>query len=120
MGSRIEILAIFGSASIILLIIHLIRSRKLREEYSILWLIGGIALIVLSLWRGLLDTVAEMLDIYYAPAVLLVVSILFGGMFFLHLTVVISRQAEQSKIMAQEIALLRLELQTLKQKIQAD
>ena len=116
MSSRIEILAVFGSVSIILLIIHLIRRRKLREEYSIMWLVGSLALIVLSVWRELLDIVADMLDVYYAPAILLLIGILFGGMIILHFTVVISKQADQNKNMAQEIALLRLELETLSRK----
>lgn len=113
MNSRIEILAFAGSVALILFILHLIRRRKLREEYSILWLAGCLVLIVLSLWRELLDIVADALDIYYAPAILLLVGILFGGFMFLHFTIVISRQADINRSLAQEIALLKLKLETL-------
>ena len=113
MGIRIQILSIIASLLVIVLIIHLIRQRKLREEYSIMWLIGSVVLIVFSLWRGLLDIAAGFVGVYYAPAVLLLIGIFFGVLIFLHLTVVLSRQADQNKTMAQEIALLKARLEEL-------
>jgi len=104
---NVQILAITASIALILVVVSLIRSRSLRVEYSILWLAGTVALLIMSLWRGLLDIVASAIGVYYAPAVLLVVSILFGVLLFLHLTVVISRHAEQNKRIVQELALLK-------------
>ena len=61
MGIRVQILAITVSVALIILIISLIRKRKLREEYSIIWLLAGLSLIVFSIWRGLLDRIAELI-----------------------------------------------------------
>lgn len=113
MATRIQILAITASILVILLIIHLIRRRKLREEYSIMWLVGSCVLIVFSVWRRLLDIIAEFVGVYYAPAILLLVGIFFGVLIFLHFTVVISKQADENKIMAQEIALLKARIDEL-------
>jgi hypothetical protein len=110
---NVQILAITASLALLLGVIYLIRSRSLRVEYSILWLIGTLALLITSLWRGLLDTVAAAIGVYYAPAVLLLVGILFGVLLFLHLTVVISRHTEQNKRIVQELALLREKLQKM-------
>jgi hypothetical protein len=111
--SRIHILAIIAGLFVIVLILSLIRTRKLREEYSIVWLLGSVVLLVFAVWRDLLDLIADAVGVYYAPAILLLVGIFFGGLIYLHFTVVISRQADQAKNMAQEIALLKERLERL-------
>lgn len=107
MGSRIQTIAIVASILIILFIVSLIRKRKLREEYSIMWIIGSLVLIAFSIRRDLLDKVANMVGVFYAPVVLLLVGVFFGILIFLHLTVMISKQTEQNRTLVQEIALLK-------------
>jgi hypothetical protein len=113
MVTRIQILSIVASILVIILIVYLIRRRKLREEYSIMWLVGSFALIVFSVWRSLLDIIADFVGVYYAPAILLLVGIFFGVLIFLHLTVVISKLADNNKTMAQEIAFLKARMDEL-------
>lgn len=107
MALRIQVLAIVASIFIIITIISLIRRRKLREEYSLMWLMGSVLLIVFALWRNLLDIVANLVGVFYAPAILLLVTIFFGALMFLHITIVISKHTDQNKILTQELALLR-------------
>ena len=120
MGTRIQILAFVTSILLIIFIVSLIRQRKLREEYSIMWLVGSAALIIFSVWRGLLDIIAGAVGVFYAPAILLLVIIFFGSLIFLHLTVVISRQTDQNKVMAQEIALLKDKVRGLETRLHQD
>ena len=119
MDARIQVLAVAVSLLVIALVVSLIRRRRLREEYSLIWLIGGLVLLVFSIWRGLLDIIARLVGVYYAPAVLLLVAIFFGGLAFLHFSVVISSQAEQQKNMAQEIALLKEKVRKLTEEADA-
>lgn len=116
MGFRIQVLAVIASIALVLLVIHLMRKRSLRAEYSILWLIGTIGLLVLSLWRELLDKIANLAGVYYAPAILLMVMIFFGVLAMLHLSIVISRQADANKTITQEMALLRNRLEEIEKK----
>ncbi len=113
MGSRIQILAVTASVLVILMVIHLIRHKRLRVEYSIVWLFGCAMLFLFSIWRGLLDILAGYLGVYYAPAVLLLIAIFFAALGFLHFSVAMSRQAECSKQLVQEVALLKLRLESL-------
>jgi len=64
MGTRVQMLAITVSVLLILLIIGLIRKRKLREEYSIIWLVAGFVLILFSIWRDRLDRIAGVIGVY--------------------------------------------------------
>ena len=114
MNIRIQIIAILGSLIIAAFIFELIRKRKLIERYSLLWFGSVIILIIMSLWRDLLERAAALMGIYYAPSALFIVAIFCGTILFVHFTIVISQLTEQNKTLAQEIGLLKEELQTLK------
>ena len=104
---RISIAATIASILLILVVLELIRSRRLRERYALLWLATGIVLLVLSAWREALDTIAGWFGVTgYPPAVLFAVGILFILLVLLHYSTVISKLADQNVILAQRVALL--------------
>ncbi|MNR80350.1 hypothetical protein D3C72_110720 [compost metagenome] len=111
---RIQILSIIGSILLLAFILELLRKRKLREEYSLLWLGGGVLFLVLSLWRDLLTQLSFALGIAYPPAALFLVLIMGAYLMLLHFSLVFSAMSEKTKAMAQEIALLKLELERLR------
>jgi hypothetical protein len=104
---RVSIAATIASILLILVVLELIRSRRLRERYALLWLATGIVLLVLSAWREALDTIAGWVGVTgYPPAVLFAVGILFILLVLLHYSTVISKLADQNVILAQRLALL--------------
>ena len=104
---RVSIAAAVASVLLLLVVFELIRSRRLRERYALLWLLTGVVLLVLSLWRGGLNTIASWFGISgYPPAILFAVGILFILLVLLHYSTVISRLSDQSTILAQRLALL--------------
>ena len=104
---RVSIAAAIASVVLLLVVFELIRSRRLRERYALLWLLTGVVLLVLSLWRGGLNTIAGWFGISgYPPAILFAVGILFILLVLLHYSTVISRLSDQSTILAQRLALL--------------
>jgi len=111
--SRVQILAVIISLLVILLVVHLIRRKQLRVEYSIVWLFGSSLLIFFSVWKDFLDIVADFLGIFYAPALLLLIMILVGTLGFLHFSVKMSMQAEYNKKMTQRVALLQQRVEEL-------
>jgi hypothetical protein len=104
---KISIAATLASLVLIGVVFELIRSRRLRERYALLWLVTGIVLVVLSAWRGGLNTIAGWLGVRgYPPAVLFAVGLLFVILVLLHYSTVISRLTDQNTILAQRLALL--------------
>jgi Uncharacterized conserved protein (DUF2304) len=96
-------------ASLVLLgvILHLIRSRRLRERYALLWLLTGFVLLGLSAWRDGLNTIAGWAGVTgYPPAVLFATATLFILVVLLHYSTVISRLSDQNSLLAQRLALL--------------
>jgi hypothetical protein len=115
MSIRIQIFAVCGSLAIAAFIFELVRKRKLLEKYSLLWFGATVVLVVLSLWRDLLEKTAAFLGVYYAPSSLFIIAAFFAMLMFLHFTVVISRLTEQNKTLAQELGILREELRGMRQ-----
>jgi len=107
----VSILAAIASVVLLVIIFELIRSRRLRERYALLWLLTGLVLLALSLWRGGLNTIAGWVGIEtYPPAALFAVAALFILLVLLHYSTVISKLSDQSTVLAQKVALLEAEL----------
>ena len=110
---RISIAAIVASVLLLLVVFELIRSRRLRERYALLWLLTGIVLLALAAWRDGLNTIAGWFGVTgYPPAVLFAVATLFVLLVLLHYSTVISRLSDQNVILAQRLALLEAELRS--------
>jgi hypothetical protein len=109
---RVSIVASIASLLLLLIVFELIRSRRLRERYAILWLVTGLVLLVLSAWRDALNTIAAWVGVTtYPPAVLFAVATIFILLVLLHYSTVLSKLADQNVILAQRLALLEVGLQ---------
>jgi hypothetical protein len=108
---KVSIAATAASLVLVLTVFELIRSRRLRERYALLWLLTGAVLVALSAWRGGLNTIAGWLGVRgYPPAVLFAVGLLFVILVLLHYSTVISRLSDQNVVLAQRLALLEAKL----------
>ena len=103
----VSIVGAIASFTLVLVVLELIRSRRLRERYALLWLVTGLVLTALSAWRNGLNTIARWVGVRsYPPAVLFAVGILFILAVLLHYSTVISRLSDQNVLLAQRLALL--------------
>jgi hypothetical protein len=103
---RISLVAALGAAVLLVLILELIRSRRLQERYALLWLLTGVAMLVLALWRGALAKLADLVGISYPPSALFVLFSFFILALLLHYSTVISKLSAQNATLAQRLALL--------------
>ena len=104
---KVSIAATLASVLLLAVVFELIRSRRLRERYALLWVLTGVVLLVLSAWRGGLNTIAGWVGVQtYPPAVLFAVALLFVLAVLLHYSTVLSKLSDQNVILAQRVALL--------------
>jgi hypothetical protein len=104
---RISIAASIASALLVLVVLELIRGRRLKERYALLWLATGVVLLVLSAWRGGLNTIAGWLGVSgYPPAILFAAATLFIILVLLHYSTVLSRLTDENVLLAQRLGLL--------------
>lgn len=109
--AKIQIIAITVSLLFLLYIIRLIVKGKLREEYSIVWIVCTTILILFSFWRDGLEVMARLLGVYEAPNLIFTGAIFAIFIYLLHLSVVVSKLQSQNKQLAQDIALLKQKLE---------
>ena len=108
---KISVAAAIASLLLILIVLELIRGRRLKERYALLWLVTGVVLLVLSAWRGGLNTIAGWLGVAtYPPAILFAVATLFIIIVLLHYSTVLSQLDDQNTLLAQRLALLEAEV----------
>ena len=112
--SRLQILAIIVTGGLFVLVFELVRQRRLLERYALLWLFASAVLLALSVWRGALEELAQAVGIFYAPSALFAVAFGFVLVLLLHFSLVISRLAEQTKVLAQRVGLLQHEIDELR------
>jgi hypothetical protein len=122
---RISIVGVIASVLLILVVLELIRGRRLKERYALLWLATGVVLLVLSAWREGLNTIAGWLGVTgYPPAVLFAVTTLFILLVLLHYSTVISKLTDENVELAQRVALLEERVSRLsateRQRVPAD
>src|SRR2546429_8961255 len=111
---KVSLVAVAASLLLLAVVFELIRSRRLRERYALLWLLTGFVLLALSAWRGGLNQIAGWVGVQtYPPAVLFAVVLLFVLAVLLHYSTVISKVTDQNVTLAQRVALLELELNEL-------
>jgi hypothetical protein len=113
-GSNIQMtqyIAIVVSISLFLYILFLVRNKKIKEEYSLLWLFSSFVFIFFSIWRHGLEYFAKLIGIAYPPAALFLILLLAVFLILIEFSINISKLAEKNKILAQELALLKHELE---------
>jgi hypothetical protein len=103
---RIQIVAMIGAGALLLAILELVRRRRLLERYALLWLFSGVVLLALASWRGALEQIAQLVGIAYPPNALFFVAFAFVLLLLLHFSVAVSRLTDQTKVLAQRLALL--------------
>ena len=110
MIDRSILFAVGASLIALLVVLELVRRRRLREEYSLLWLATAVVMLVVGVWRDLLHGLADLVNIEYPPNLLFLLAALFLLFIQLYFSTVITRLTQENKEIAQQLALLRHEV----------
>jgi hypothetical protein len=113
---KIQYFAIAGSIVFLLFVILLVRNKKIKEEYSVLWLFFGIVFLVISLWRDLLLLISSFIGIAYPPVAFILILIFSIFFILIQYSVIISNLKEKNKNLVQRLGLLEHEIKKLEVK----
>jgi len=105
MDPHLRVVAVTASVCLFLLVLELVRQRRLLERYALLWLACAVGLVALSAWDDLLQVLANAIGVSYPPSALFAAAFFFTIMLLLHFSVAVSRLADQTKVLAQRLAL---------------
>ena len=107
MTSHQRVFAIVAAVSLMILIIELVRRRKLKEDYSILWLITGFAVVVLASSYRLQLWLTDLIGAVSSSTTVFGFAFLFLILINLYYSVRLSKMSDQIKAISQELALMK-------------
>ena len=105
-STNLRIIAIAGSVALLLFIIELVRRRRLKEEYTVLWLATAVFLLLLAAWAGLLRTLTHTIGAISEASTLYFFGLIFVVFLLLHFSLRVSQLERRVVALLQEIALL--------------
>jgi hypothetical protein len=108
--TKAQIIALVVTFLILLLVLDLVRRRRLSERYAIIWMTAALALLILSIWTGGLDAIADLMGIQEPANAIFIIAFAVGFLLLLNFSVVSTRLGEEAKVLAQEVARLEQEL----------
>lgn len=108
-----NVAAFLLALAIVALVVEMLRRKKLREKYAVLWLVVGVATLVLAAFPRLLNIVAEFVGVQLPSNLLFTMSILMLLGVCLHLSWEISVVEDETRTLAEEVAILRAQVESL-------
>jgi hypothetical protein len=114
------LVGLVGSLLVLAGIFELLRRRQLSEKYAVLWLAVGLVILVLTIFPGLLNALSRVTGVALPVNLLFFVAIVFLVLVALHLSWELSRVEHETRKLAEDLAILRLELDEHKRQREHD
>lgn len=108
------VVAVMCSVAVLVFIVELLRRRQLREKYAALWLLLGTAMLVLVVFPGVLTNLAVLVGVTVPVNLLFFIALLTLLAVAVHLSWELSRVEEETRSLAEEVALLRFEIEQVR------
>ena len=115
-----QIFALIVSAMVFVIVIDMVRKRRLREEYSVLWLLTSVLMFVLIFRYEWLVSLTDLIGAGLPTTTLFLSSIIFLMLLSVQFCIKISQLTEQVKILSQENALMKHEIESFIDKTVVD
>jgi hypothetical protein len=110
---RLQLVSLLAAVLLLVVVLDLVRRRRLLERYALLWLGAAVVILALAAWSQALGQLAHALGILSAPNALFFVAVGFIVLLLLHFSAAVSRLNDQSKVLAQRLALMEQRMRQL-------
>lgn len=114
----VQIIGVIFGLFLVVSMLLLVKSRRIQEKYSIVWLFIGILILIFSIFRDLMEWFSNFVGIYYAPSALFAILISCAYILLLNMSISISTMKKRTKALIQELALLRMKVEELEKKLE--
>ena len=120
MSPRTQVIGVVIIALALVLIMELVRRRRLRTGYSLLWLFTGLVVLVLAMWTGLVEYLTQFLGVRSPGSMLFAAGILFTLLLLLEHSLSLSTLWQDNKCLTQEVALLEWRIRQLEASLEGE
>jgi len=116
---RAQLFVVALGLMVLLFVLNQVRRKKIREEYSLLWILSATILVLSAAFIKSVEKLSHLVGIYYPPAFLFLVAILMMMVLQFHFSTVISTLREQNKNLTQDLGILEAEVKALRQSLES-
>ncbi len=113
MNIRLQLIMVVSSILFLVYVIHMVRNKKIELKYILIWLLAGVAFIMLSVFPSILFWISQLLHIVEPVNTLFLSIIFFMLLIIFTLTVAISRNANRVKSLTQEIGIMKFQIEKM-------
>lgn len=107
-----QVVGLVGGVAILILLFELLRRERLRERHALVWSVLAIGAVLVGFFPGLLSGATKLLHLSVPSNLLFFVSALVLLGLSLQHSIELSRSEEKLRALAEELALLRLQLES--------
>jgi hypothetical protein len=107
LSGRAHILVFLVAVGGAVFLLRLLRRRQMRGKYTLLWMSVGIAVLLIVAFPSIVDRTSRFLHIYYSPSTLFLAAIGFLLLVCIYFSYELSRLEERTRILAEELAIVR-------------
>jgi hypothetical protein len=107
---RLTVIAIVVCLALVLSLLHLLRTRRIREKYAAVWIVLTVAVVVIGVFPGLAFWLSDLVGVQTPANLLFALASLVLLAVCIQLSTEVSSLEEETRTLAEEVALLRLEL----------
>ena len=112
LSARAHILVVLVVLAGAYFLLRVLNRRQMRGKYTLLWMFVGVGVLALAAFPAGLDHVSHFFNIYYSPSTLFLAAIGFLFLVCVYFSYELSRLEERTRILAEELAILRAEQET--------
>ena len=119
MSILVNLAAVLTGVVLIVIIFNLMVNKKMSEAQSVLWLLIGLVTIFIGLFPRIINIMADIFGVWYAPSLTFVIA--YVGLLFIVLktTVITSVQSNQINELFMKVVLIKEENEKLQEEIEA-
>lgn len=114
------VVAILFVAAVVIFVIEMLRRQKIREKYAVLWIVIGIATLILAAFPDVLTWAARIVGVQIPSNLLFAIALILLLGVTLHLSREVSASEDEIRALAEEIAILRADLRDVQSQLPAD
>jgi hypothetical protein len=108
MDPKTRVVAVVGAVAMLIVVIELVRRRRLKEEYSVLWVLTSLVLLVLAVWYELLLKITDAIGAVLPTSTLFFCGLIFALLMLLHFSVRVSALERRVTMLIQEVGLMNV------------
>ena len=105
--------ALAACLGLVVFLVILLRRRQLREKYAIIWIVVALAVCVLGAFPGLVEKVASAVGVATPSNLIFATALILLLVVCIQLSVEVTNLEERTRTLAEEVALLRFDLERL-------